>query len=112
MANAWADSTQEPYGAGILVYHVFCDAKGVPEGLWAPTSQHIISPFVTSLAGSYFSSTIHNYIHGIQAWHILHGPEWRLNPLEMDAMLKGAEHLAPFLAKRKRRQPYTPEFIS
>jgi hypothetical protein len=64
------------------------------------------------LAGSYSGSTISNYVHGIRAWHILHGLEWRLNPLEMDALLKGADRLAPPSSKRKKRQPYTPEFIT
>lgn len=112
MSNAWAESTRESYSAGILVYNVHCDKKGVPEELRAPTSQPIITDFVASLAGSYFGSTISNYIHGIRAWHVLHGLEWKLNPLEMDALLKGAERLAPPSSKRKKRQPYTPDFIT
>jgi hypothetical protein len=112
MSNAWARSTQESYSAGILVYHVYCDAKDIPEELRAPTNQHTITAFITSLAGSYSGSTISNYVHGIRAWHILHGLEWRLNPLEMDAVLKGADRLAPPSSKRKKRQPYTPEFIT
>ena len=112
MSNAWADSTRESYSAGILVYHVYCDMEGIPEELRAPTSQHIITAFVTSLAGAYAGSTISNYVCGIRAWHILHGLEWRLNPLEMDAMLKGADRLAPPSSKRKKRRPYTPEFIA
>ena len=47
MANAWADSTRESYSTGILMYHVFCDEKGISENLQAPTSQHIITAFVT-----------------------------------------------------------------
>ena len=112
MSNAWADSTHESYSAGILAYHVHCDKKAIPEELRAPTSQPIITAFVASLAGSYSGSTISNYVHGIRAWHILHGLEWRLNPLEMDALLKGADRLAPPSSKRKKRQPYTPEFIA
>ena len=112
MSNAWASFTCESYNAGILVYHVYCDKKSIPEELRAPTNQHIITAFITSLAGSYSGSTIPNYVHGICAWHILHGLEWRLNPLEMDAILKGVDRLAPPSSKRKKRQPYTPEFIA
>ena len=90
MSNAWADSTRETYSAGILVYHVYCDVKGLPENVRAPTTQSTITSFITSLTGSYSGSTIHNYIHGIRAWHVLHGLEWKINPLEMDAVLKGA----------------------
>ena len=112
MSNAWADSTRESYSSGILVYHVYCDMKGVSEELRAPASQSNITAFIVSLAGSYSGSTISNYIHGIRAWHVLHGLEWRLNALELDAALKGAERLAPPSSRRKKRQPYTPDFIA
>ncbi|KAF8802917.1 hypothetical protein BYT27DRAFT_7073653, partial [Phlegmacium glaucopus] len=112
MSNAWADSTRESYSAGILIYHVHCDKKDIPEEMRAPASQLIISSFVASLAGSYSGATISNYIQGIRAWHVLHGLEWRLNALEMDALLKGADRLAPSSSKRKKRQLYMPEFIA
>jgi hypothetical protein len=79
MSNAWASSTRESYSAGVLVYHVYCDKKGIPEELRAPTSQAIITSLVASLAGSYSGSTISNYVHGICAWHILHGCNGSLN---------------------------------
>jgi hypothetical protein len=112
MSSAWAESTHESYSSGILVYHVFCDVRGVPEELRAPASQSNITSFITSLAGSYSGATISNYIHGIRAWHVLHGLAWDLNQLEMEAALKGAERLAPPSSKRKKRQPYTPYFIA
>ena len=112
MANAWADSTRESYSTGILVYHVFCDTKGISEDLRAPTSQHIITAFVANLAGSYSGSTVSNYVHGVRAWHILHGLEWKLNPMELDAILKGADRLAPPSSRRKKRLPYTLQFIA
>ena len=112
MSSAWAESTHESYSSGILVYHVFCDVKGVSEELRAPASQSIMTSFIVSLAGSYSGATISNYVHGIRAWHILHGLVWDLNPLEMEAALKGAEKLAPPSSKRKKRQPYTPYIIA
>ena len=112
MSNAWAESTRESYSSGILVYHVFCDARNVPEELRAPANQATITSFIVSLAGSYSGSTISNYIHGIHAWHVLHGLEWRIHSLETDAALKGADRLAPPSSKRKKRQPYTTDFIT
>jgi len=112
MSNAWASSTRESYSAGVLVYHVYCDKKGIPEELRAPTSQDIITSLVASLAGSYSGSTISNYVHGVRAWHVLHGLSWKPDRLELDAVLKAAERLAPSSSKRKKRQPYTPEFIA
>ena len=112
MSNAWAESTRESYSSGLLVYHVFCDARNVPEELRAPTSQATITSFITSLAGSYSGSAVSNYVNGIRAWHILHGLEWRLSSLETEAALRGAERLAPPSSKRKKRQPYTVDFIT
>jgi hypothetical protein len=112
MSNAWAASTCELYSAGILVYHVFCDVKAIPEELQAPVSQTLITFFIVSLVGLYSGSTIANYVYGLCAWHVLHGLEWRLNPSEIDTTLKGAEWLTPPSSKRKKRQPYTPKFMT
>jgi integrase len=84
----------------------------VPESLRAPAHQSYIASFMASLAGSYSGSTVSNYLYGLRAWHILHSVEWKLNALEMEALLKGAARLAPDSSKRKQRQPYTPEFIT
>jgi hypothetical protein len=115
MSNAWAESTRESYSSGLLVYHVFCDVRGyrgIPEELRAPANQVTITSFIASLAGSYSRSAISNYVNGIRAWHVLHGLEWRLSSLETEAALKGAERLAPPSSKRKKRQPYTVNFIT
>ena len=112
MANAWAESTHESYSAGLLVYHVYCDMKDIPEELRAPVSQSLVTDFVVSLAGAYAGTTISNYVNGLRAWHVLHGLEWRLNTLETEAVLKAADRLTPASSKRKKRLPYTPEFIT
>src|SRR5271170_6968646 len=112
MSNTWASSTRESYSAGLLVYHVYCDKKGISEELRAPTSQGIITSLVASLAGSYSGSTISNYVHGICAWNVVHGMQWNPNNLELEAVLRAAEHLTPSSSWRKNRQPYTPEFIA
>ncbi|KAH7916929.1 hypothetical protein BV22DRAFT_992234, partial [Leucogyrophana mollusca] len=95
MIHAWADSTRESYGSGLLVYHVFCDSKVVPESQRAPASSALISSFISCMAGSYSGKTISNYLHGVRAWHILNGIQWSLNDKEIDALLRAAENLAP-----------------
>ncbi|KAF8952987.1 DNA breaking-rejoining enzyme [Flammula alnicola] len=109
--HAWEEDTRETYGSGLLVYHVFCDAKQVPEHKRAPASQLLLSAFVSSLAASYAGKTISNYFYGVRAWHVLHGIPWRLEKAEMDAMLRAAEKLTPTTSKRKPRRPYTPDFM-
>ena len=112
MANAWSQSTHEAYSSGLLVWHIHCDKKAVPESLRAPTHHSHIASFIASLAGSYSGSTISNYLYGLQAWHLLHSIEWKLNVLKMEVLLKGTVRLAPDSSKRKPCQPYTPEFIT
>ncbi|KIJ07648.1 hypothetical protein PAXINDRAFT_90077, partial [Paxillus involutus ATCC 200175] len=79
LIQTWADSTRESYGSGLLAFHVFCDAKGIPDFQRAPAHSDLISVFIAYLAGSYSGKTISNYVCGVRAWHILHGQVWSLN---------------------------------
>jgi hypothetical protein len=109
---AWAESTQEVYSSGVLAYHVHCNKRNIPENLRAPASHPLAASFVASLAGSYSGSTISNYIYGVRAWHILHGLPWKLNSMEMDALMKGAERLTPASSKKKKCLSYTLAFMA
>ncbi|GLB38889.1 hypothetical protein LshimejAT787_0600510 [Lyophyllum shimeji] len=110
--NAWTPKTLESYGAGLLVYHVFCNRKDIPEEQRAPASQVLMASFVSSIAGAYAGQSVSNYLYGVRAWHILHGVPWSINEPEMEALLKAADKVAPSTSKRKKRRPYTPDFIT
>ena len=56
---------------------------------------------------AFSGSTIANYVYGVHAWHVLHGLEWAIIPLKLEALLKGADCLTPGTSKRKKWQPYT-----
>jgi hypothetical protein len=112
MIHAWAGSTREAYGSGILAFHMYCDSKSVEEGLCTPTSSELISAFISDIVGSYSGKTISSYVHGICTWHILHGKSWSLDDNKIDAILKATKNLTPFSSKRKKRPPYTVAFIS
>jgi len=112
ISHSYADDTLVTYASGLLVYHVFCDSRGVPEAQRAPASPDLIAIFVATIAGSYSGSTITNYLAGIRAWHIIHGVKWQMDKNSLDAIVKGATKHAPETSKRKQRQPYTVEFIS
>jgi hypothetical protein len=112
LIHAWADSTLESYGSGLLVYHVFCDTKFIPETQRAPASAILISSFLAMIAGSYAGKTIANYLYGVRAWHILHGVPWVLNEPEIDALLKAATNVAPSSSKQKQRLPFTVNFMA
>lgn len=99
LTHAWAGSTKEVYGLGLLVFHVFCDKKGIPDEQRAPASPILLQAFVTTIAGSYSGSTISNYFHSVWAWHIMHGVVWHVNKPQMNALLKAATALAPSSSK-------------
>ena len=111
MLHAWEEDTRVAYGAGLLMWHCFCDEKGTSEEARAPATQPLLSLFVAHLAAAYSGKTIAGYVSGIRAWHILHGLPWALKTVEMDAMLRAANKLTPNAARRKKRCPYTPGFI-
>ena len=111
MVHAWEEETRATYGSGLLMWHCFCDKKGVPEQQRAPVSQDLLSAFVSHLAAVYSGKTISNYLSGVRAWHILHRVPWTLEKKEMDLMLRAADKLTPDSARRKKRRPYTPGFM-
>jgi len=105
-------ATQATYGAGLLVFHVFCDQKGISEESRAPVDQLILQSFVTTLAGIYSATAITNYIAAVRAWHIIHGVGWNIGGLEMDVIIKGAKAMAPRSSTREKREPMTVEYIT
>lgn len=111
MIHAWEEDTRTSYGAGLLMWHVFCDGKGVLEQERAPASQGLLSAFVAHMATAYSGKTIAGYLNGVRAWHLLHGIHWALEKKEMDTILRAADKLTPSTSRRKKRLPYTPTFI-
>ena len=112
MLHAWEEDTRVSYGAGLLMWHCFCDAKSIPELGRAPATQALLSAFVAYLASAYSGRTITGYLSRVRAWHILHSLPWDLEDKEMGTMLRAAEKLTPSTSRKKKRRPYTPAFIS
>ncbi|KIM78777.1 hypothetical protein PILCRDRAFT_75237 [Piloderma croceum F 1598] len=104
---SWAQGTHETYGAGLLVYHVFCDTHNIPEELRCPATPLLIVMFISSCAGSYSGSALTNYVFSIRAWHILHGIPWTMDDMQVKAALDGASALAPPSSKRPKQAPFT-----
>jgi len=111
MGSAWAQSTKETYGAGLLVFHVFCDSNNIDEEKRCPIMCNLLLDFLCSCAGTYSGSALANYAAGLKAWHTLHGREWIIPPKELKAVLDGATASAPELSKRPKRLPFRPDFI-
>ena len=84
MLHAWEEDTHISYGAGLLMWHCFCNEKGTPEEARVPASQPLLSMFVVHLAAAYSRKMISGYLNGVRAWHILHGLPWTLEKSEME----------------------------
>jgi len=110
--QGWSEQTRASYGAGLLVYHVFCDSRNIPEQERAPANTNLISMFISILSGLYSGRTIHGYIYGVRAWHTVNGLPWALHEDQISTMLKGATKLAPPNTKQDRWQPVTVEIIA
>ncbi|KIK97567.1 hypothetical protein PAXRUDRAFT_136030, partial [Paxillus rubicundulus Ve08.2h10] len=88
------------------------DSKGIPKSNRAPANPTLISAFLSTLAGLYSGNTISNYLHGVRAWHIIHGQKWALIDKEVAALLKAVTSLAPPSSKQPAREPYTINIIT
>lgn len=109
---SWQDSTKATYGAGLLVFHVFCDQQGIPEFSRCPAPAQLILTFLSCCAGAYAGSTLSNYAAGLRAWHTLHGQPWLVDPDTLKRCLEGATKLAPMSSKRPLRPPFTTDIIA
>ncbi|KAG1729858.1 uncharacterized protein EDB91DRAFT_1252900 [Suillus paluster] len=75
MIHAWASSTREAFGSGILVFHVYYDSKAIEDTLRAPASTKLISAFISDLAVIVSSVATGGITYAIrQGFNALHFP--------------------------------------
>ncbi|KAG2060578.1 hypothetical protein BDR06DRAFT_847473, partial [Suillus hirtellus] len=111
MNLSWAVGTRECYGAGLLVFHVFCDKRRIPEDQHCPMDTRTLLNFVSSCAGSYSGKTLGNYVYAVKAWHTPHGQPWSIQQDQLKAALDGAVKLTPASSKREKRAPFSIKLI-
>lgn len=107
IGHSLAGGTRESYGSGLLVFHVFCDARQIPEHQRGPASPILLLSFIANCAGLYSGKTLETYFYGVRAWHLLHGLDWLAQGAQVSAALQGAARLAPPTSKRTKRNPFT-----
>jgi hypothetical protein len=112
LRETYAPNTRSTYGTGLLVFHIFCDRKGIDEEHRAPVNPTVLSSFISTLAGTYGGGTIRNYVYGIKAWHTIHGAKWKVNDSEVDALLKAGSKMTPKEARRREKEPWTVEYLT
>ncbi|KAG2112010.1 uncharacterized protein F5147DRAFT_551470, partial [Suillus discolor] len=112
MGASWAQSTKETYGAGLLVFHVYCDTLNISEEQHCPIPPTLLLAFLSSCAGSYSASALANYAAGLKAWHLPHGCPWIVDAKELKAILDGAAAHAPTSLKCSKCAPFTVDILS
>ncbi|GJF00778.1 hypothetical protein PsYK624_170790 [Phanerochaete sordida] len=107
-AHSIADSTRGTYGAGLLLFHVFCDSHRIPEDQRAPAQPLLVQAFLASLVGGYSGSAVSNYLNGLHTWHTIHGVDWLLATTDLKPFLAAAKRIAVDVGIGKPpRSPYT-----
>ncbi|KAG2071267.1 hypothetical protein BDR04DRAFT_1128214 [Suillus decipiens] len=99
-----------PVPAGLLVFHVFCDAHSISEDQQGPASS-ILLAFIAGCARTYSGKTLEIYFYGIWAWHLLHGLPWLINPVQIASALQDGACLAPILSKCPKCHSFTGNII-
>ena len=117
LAEGWADSTKETYGAGLLLFHVFCDSRGLSEEQRAPVSREVLEVFLASIMGSYSAAAVKNYYCGIKAWHQMHRIPWGVDVDDLAPLFRAAKSIAAKSSvlrqkPRVQREPYTVDKLA
>ncbi|KAG2038535.1 hypothetical protein BDR03DRAFT_805710, partial [Suillus americanus] len=107
IGHSLASGTQETYGSGLLVFHVFCDAQGVSKEQQGPTSSVLLLVFIANCAGMCSGKTLENYYYGVCVWHLLHGLDWLANQAQVVLALQDGTCLAPVTSKHPKCHPFT-----
>ncbi|KAI0075050.1 hypothetical protein K474DRAFT_1685524 [Panus rudis PR-1116 ss-1] len=111
MAFGWATSTRATYGSGLLLFHAFCDNRGIPEAERAPASTQLLESFIAALVGSYAATTLSNVLAGVRAWHIAHRLPWSVDKDGMKTLLQAGKSLAPPELKQAERVHYSVDYL-
>jgi len=106
--NALVDSvevkTRIPYGAGLLRFHEFCDEFGIAEDERVPASEFLLTAFVASFVGGKSSSTVENWLCGLQLWHSIQDAPWH-GDRALRSMKKAVAKHVPAASQRPPRPP-------
>ncbi|KAG1863254.1 hypothetical protein DFJ58DRAFT_725154 [Suillus subalutaceus] len=93
MRSSWEQSMKETYGAGLLVFHVFCDANNIEEDQRCPVAPTLLLTFLSNCTGSYSGM-------------------WLISADELKAILDGAKARAPESSKQPKCLPFTPDVLA
>ncbi|KAJ6533570.1 hypothetical protein B0H19DRAFT_965114, partial [Mycena capillaripes] len=64
-------------GAGLLCFNQFCDLEGMLEGRRMPTSEILLSAFISNSVGEFSGKALRNWINRLRLWHIYNYADWQ-----------------------------------
>ena len=107
LARAVTPKTLSNYGAGLLHFTQYCDALDIPEHLWMPSPEWLLSNFITTRgAGAIAAGTLKTWLLGLELWHIINGAPWHAGPL-LKCALQGSCLSAPISSICPKCAPVT-----
>ena len=112
LKDAYAPSTRKTYGAGLYLFHIFCDYRDIEEHHRAPIDPTVLTTFISTMVGTYGGGVIRNSIYGIRVWHIIHGLPWNTKTIEVEALLTAGKKMAPKESRKKEKTPWTPDYLA
>lgn len=108
LANALEPKTQASYGAGLLRFTQYCDARGIPEAAHMPADEPLLAMFVAQYVGVRQATYIANWLAGLAFWHTMNLAPWRGDCL-LRSLKQAAVRMAP--DKKDKRPPVTVEHL-
>ncbi|KAG2056926.1 hypothetical protein BDR06DRAFT_1038034, partial [Suillus hirtellus] len=111
LSHSHAQSTRETYGSSLLVFHVFCDTRAIPEEQRCPASSVLILAFIAACSGLYSGKSLENYFYAVRAWHLLHGQPWYADSDQCTLAMAGGRQLVPITSKRPKHTPFTIDIL-
>ena len=60
LKDTYAPSTRKTYGAGLYLFHIFCDHRDIEEHHRAPIDPTVLATFISTMVGTYGGGVIRN----------------------------------------------------
>jgi hypothetical protein len=67
------EKTRSNYSTGLLQFTQFCDANDINKQQCCPTSEILISAFITSYTGLHSTDCINGWLSDLKWWHTISG---------------------------------------
>jgi hypothetical protein len=103
--------TRTSYGAGLLRYTQFCDAKSIEEIDRIPAIPEVLAAFVAASSGKVSGSCVHSWLAGLRAWHHMMGASW-CGDDPIVSLLRTAARKEGRAFSRPLRPPVTAEHLT